>query len=124
MKKSIFLLFGLFSIILASCYRNDGKDISIKYTDSEDSYSMNALFGRSRTRAAELYMNKKIGQENNISFLNTQSDAVFTLDDGSKFYLKKSPGFIEIKLNKKENSFRAYHTIKSMCEGMKNVLVK
>ena len=39
-------------------------------------------------------------------------------------YIKKYPGRIEIKLDKDENSYEAYHRIKSMCEGMKKVLTK
>jgi hypothetical protein len=85
---------------------------------------MDARFGRSKTKRAERYMNEMIGLQNNISFLNTETDAVLTLDDGSKFYMKKSPGHIKIKMNKGETSDEAYYTIKSMCKGMKDVILK
>ena len=85
---------------------------------------MDAWFGRTKTRKAERYMNETIGRQNNISFFNTETDAALTLDDGSKFYMKKSPGHIVIKMNKDENSDEAYHAIKTMCVGMKDVILE
>jgi hypothetical protein len=102
---------------------NDG-NISITYNDSAQYYSMNAHFSKRKTRKLEYYMDQKIGAGSNLSFVNTQSDAIFTLDDHTKFYLKKTPGHIEIKLDKYKNSDEAYHRIKSMCEGMKEELTR
>ena len=85
---------------------------------------MKAYFSKSKTRDVEEYMNKRIGEKSNISFINMGSDATFTLDDHTTFYMKKAPGRIEIKLDKNENSDEAYHRIKSMCEGIKKVLTK
>ena len=110
-------------IFLTSCWHND-KDISIQYSDNHNSYSMDAWFGKSKTRTAERYMNYMVGRENNISFYNTKMDAFLTLDDGSKFYMKKSPGHIFIKINKDEASPRAYYKMKDMCVGMKEVVLK
>lgn len=102
---------------------NDG-NISISYNDSEQYYSMNAHFSKSKTREVEQYMDRMIGRGNNISFVNTQSDATFTLDDHSTFYMRKAPGHIKIKLDKYKNSEEAYQRIRSMCEGFKKVLAK
>src|SRR4051812_13039884 len=103
MKKLMLLFCALPWMVLFSCRHND-KNISISYSDSEHSYSMDAWFSKGKTRDAELLMNERIGRKSDISFLNTQSDALFTLDDGSTFYLQKSPGHIKIKLDKDENS--------------------
>ena len=46
------------------------------------------------------------------------------LNDHTTFYIKKYRGHIEIKLYKDENSYEEYHGIKSMCQGIKKVLVK
>jgi hypothetical protein len=40
------------------------------------------------------------------------------------FYIKKSPGVLKIKLDRNANSEEAYHRIKSMCEGIKTVVVQ
>lgn len=99
-------------------------DISLTYNDSDHYYSMNADFSKRKTRDLEEYMDRKIGAGSNMSFANTQSDATFTLDDHTTFYMKKYPGHIEIKFDKDENSNEAYHRIRSMCEGFKKLLTK
>ncbi len=121
MKKLVVILFAF--IFLYSCRHNE-RNISISYRDKEEFYSMDARFSKSKTRRAERYLNEIIGRENNISFFNTRTDAVLTLDNGTKFYLKKNPGHIFIKINKGENSGEAVHEMKIMCEGMKGVLLK
>ncbi len=84
---------------------------------------MDAWFGRSASRRAERYMNETFGQQNNISFHRAETDETFRLDDGSKFYMKKSPGHILIKMNKDETSDKTYYSIKPMCIGMKDVVL-
>ena len=123
MKKLIVLCCAMQCIFLTACWHND-RNISIRYKDNNDSYSMDAWFGKNKTRTAERYMNYMIGRENNISFINTKTDAVLTLDDGSKFYMKKSPGHILIKMNREETSDRTFHIVKDMCRGMKDVILK
>jgi len=117
------LLCALQCSFIISCQDND-KNISFHYKDSDNSYTMDARFGKSKTRKAERYMNEMIGRQNNLSFSNTETDAVFTLDDGSKFYMKKTPGHIKISMNKDETSDQTYHAVKQMCQGMKDVILK
>jgi len=82
---------------------------------------MKARFSKSKTKAIESYLDDKLSR-GNISFHNTRIDGHLTLDDHSTFYIKKSPGYLYIKLDKDENSDEAYYKIKSMCEGVKQVL--
>jgi hypothetical protein len=121
MKKLTYLFFALVCIMFFSCRRHD---INITYNDSDRYYSMNAYFSESKTRQLEYYMAQKIGNANNFSFVNMESDAMLTLDDQTKFYLKKASGHILIKLDKDENSYAAYHRVKKMCEGMKKILTR
>lgn len=123
MKKLFLLYCTSLCIFLSSCWRNDG-DISIRYKDNKDSYSMNAWFGKSKTRKVERYMNEMIGKENDIQFHNTRMDAELTMDDGSKFYIKKSPGHVLIKMKKEETSDHSFYMLKAMCKGMKEVVLK
>ncbi len=85
---------------------------------------MKAHFSKIKTRDVEEYMNDRIGTRSSMSFLNTRIDGQLALDDHTTFYIKKYAGFLEIKLNKDENSDEAYQRIKSMCEGIKNIIVK
>ena len=59
-----------------------------------------------------------------MSFVNSRIDGTIALDDHTTFYIKKYPGKLEIKLNKDENSDEAYERVKSMCNGIKKLLVK
>ncbi|MEO6723367.1 MAG: hypothetical protein ABIN67_23575 [Ferruginibacter sp.] len=123
MKVFNYVLYAMLCIIFFACRHHHG-DISITYNDAEEYYSMNAYFNENQTRTLEHYMDRRLAKGNDISFINMQNDAMLTLDDHTKFYLKKTPGQIRIRLNKGENSYAAYHRIKSMCEGMKNILTK
>jgi hypothetical protein len=68
-------------------------------------------------------MDKTIGA-GSTSFVNTRIDGQIALDDHTNFYIKKYSGFIMIKLNKRQNSYEAYQSVKSMCEGIKELLGK
>jgi hypothetical protein len=123
MKKLIALFFALACITLISCWHND-HSIDISYKEAGHYYSMKAHFSKSKTREVEEYMDNRIGAGSSMSFKNTRIDGELTLDDHSTFYIKKYPGLVEIKLDKDENSGEAYQRIKSMCEGIKKVLIK
>jgi len=80
---------------------------------------MYAHYNPSQTLAVDECMNKRLGRHNRMSFNNTQIDADLTLDDGTKLYMKKNPGKLEIKFNKDENSLASYKEIKDLSEGLK-----
>ena len=83
---------------------------------------MNAWFPENRTRDVEEYMDDEIGRRSNVSFVHTRIDGRIGLDDHTTFFVKKFPGHIEIELDKRKNSYHAYREIKSVCEGIKDVL--
>jgi hypothetical protein len=103
-------------------HSNDDDHTSLTLSESDEYYSMNARFGKSRTRDVERYMDSRIGTKSNTSFVNSRINGNLSLNDNTTFYIKKYPGHIKIKLDKDENSYEAYHRIKSMCEGIKDVL--
>jgi len=85
---------------------------------------MLAHFSTGKTTAVDDFMDYKIGSSNDMSFANSRIDGKLALDDHTTFYIKKYPGYLQIKLNKDENSAEAYNRIKSMCEGIKKVISK
>jgi hypothetical protein len=85
---------------------------------------MKAYFNRNKTRTVENYMDKKIGDRSNMSFRNTRIDGQIALDDHTTFYIKKYPGFLEIKFDKEENSVESYQRVRTMCEGIKGVVTE
>ena len=87
------ILFGF------SCTHSDS-DINFSVSEDDHYYSMNADFSKSKTRAVDEYMDSRIGRRSNMSFVNSRIDGTLALDDHTTFYIKKYPGFIEIKLDK------------------------
>ena len=123
MKNFRGLLCALLCVMVLSCRYNDS-GISISVSNSDHYYSMKARFSKSKTRAVEEYMDRKIGNKSNMSFVNTRMDGTIALDDQTSFYILKAPGILKIKLDKAANSEEAFQTIRSMCEGIKSIVTK
>ena len=124
MKKLPALFYAIAcTITVSSCMHND-HNVSLSVSESDRYYSMNAHFSRSKTKALEQYMDRELGRQSNMSFRNAQIDGTMALDDSTTFSVKKSPGVLKIKLDKDENSDEALARVRSMCEGMKEVLAK
>lgn len=122
MKQLLLLMFVFVALLFSACHHHH--DIDITYKDADRYFYMDADFHHSKTRRVEHYMNRELGDNNKFSFVNARTNASITLDDDTKFFLRKEPGHIRIRLNKDENSPAAYYRIKSMCEGMKEVLTR
>jgi len=119
-RKSIASLL-LVCCMFVSCWHHRG-DVSIQYSESDNYYSMDAWFHENRTIDVEEYMDDKIGRQSNMSFVNTRIDGRIGLDDRTTFFIKKIPGHLKIELDKRRNSVHSYQEIKSLCEGIKQVV--
>lgn len=105
-----------------SCEQINHHSISIHVSDSKQYYKMYAHYNPGKAGNVDEYMTDEIGRASHMSFVNTRIDGKLTLDDRTTFYLKKHPGYIEIKLDKDENSGDSYHKIKTMCNGIKQII--
>jgi hypothetical protein len=122
-KNSIAVVCNLLMLCLSlSCGQMNGHSVSMQVSDSERYFKMRAQFNKNKTRNVELYMNKRIGDASNMSFINARIDGTLALDDHTTFYIKKYPGYLEIKLDKYENSVHSLEEIKDMAEGLKSVI--
>jgi len=81
---------------------------------------LTAKFNPDRTAAVERWLDKELATSD-VSFANTEIDGNITRDKSSTFYIKKSPGFLNIKLDKEKNSDAIYRKIRSVCEGINDV---
>ena len=122
MKKQTILLYVLLFVGVTSCRWHHYGNTDISYKESGHHYSMKAYFNKNKTRKLENYMDHEIGDRSNMSFVNTRIDGQIALDDRTTFYIKKYPGFLEINLDKEENSYESYQKIRIMCEGIKEVV--
>lgn len=110
-------------LVLNSCYFHD-HDISLSYQDETDEYSMDAHFSNGKMDDVDAYLDRTIGRYTKSSFRHSHIDGVIALDDLGVFYIKKYPGHLRIKIDKEENSEAAYRELKSVCQGLKNILTK
>lgn len=124
MKKLSALFYAIACTITVSSCKHSDHNLSLNVTESDHYYSMNAHFSKSKTREIEQYLDSKLGRQSNMSFLNAQIDGTIALDDQTTFYIKKSAGVLNIKMDKDENSDEALERVRLMCEGLKTVLVK
>ena len=121
MKKQTLLFYVLMFVGFTACRWHYHGNTDIKYKESGHYYSMTAYFNTNKTRKVENYMDYKIGHRSNMSFINTRIDGQIALDDHTTFYIKKYPGFLELKFDKERNSYESYQRIRAMCEGIKEV---
>ena len=95
MKKLAALFFcAIICMITAfSCmHTNDNGHTNLTFSESDQYYSMNAHFSKSKTRDVEEYMDSRIGTKSNMSFVNSRINGKLALDDHTTFYIKKIPG--------------------------------
>ena len=118
MKKLAILLFVSLTII--SCGFPDGS-ISIKHSQYDHYYEMTAKFNPDKTDQLDRYLDKEL-RSGNMCFVNTKMDADITLNDKTTFYIKKSPGYLNIKLDKEKNSEEAFTKLKGVLEGIGEVV--
>ena len=107
-------------VIIISC-GFPGGSISIKHSEYSHYYEMTAKFNPDKTAAVERWLDQELSA-GDMSFANTEIDGNITLDDKSVFYIKKSPGFLNIKLDKEKNSDATYKKLRSVCEGINDVV--
>jgi len=121
MKNSAIFLWALsLCIAIISCGFPNGS-ISIKHSEYDHYYEMTAKFNPDRTAAVERWLGKEF-TAGDVSFTNTEIDGNITLDNQATFYMKKSPGFLNIKLDKEKNSDAIYRKIRTACEGINDVV--
>ncbi len=121
MKKIVALFNALLAgITIVSC-GFPGGSISIKHSQYSHYYEMTAKFNPEKTTEVDKYLDKELSN-GDMSFINTRIDGEITLDDKATFYIKKSPGYLTIKFDKEKNTDEAYLKIRSVCEGINDVV--
>ena len=119
-KPAIFFCALSICIAIISCGFPDGS-ISIKHSEYDHYYEMTAKFNPDRTAAVERWLDKELAT-GDMSFAKTEIDGNITLDNQATFYMKKSPGFLNIKLDKEKNSEAVYQQIRAVCEEINEVV--
>ena len=120
MKQSLIIFLVFLCPGFIACHQHPDVDITLK--DGGRYFYMDADFHHSKTRQVERYIHRELGKDKNVSFVTNRTNANITLGDNTRFYMKKEPGHVLIKFDKNQNSPAAYYRIRSMCEGLKDVI--
>lgn len=124
-RISSVILCNLFVLCFSlSCQQLHHHDTNIRISESDNYYTLYARYDPDETRSLENYMTAKIGRTSNMSFTNTRIKGQLTLDDNTSFYIQKYPGYLEIKLDKRKNSYESYQRMRQMCEGIKKAVIQ
>ncbi|HEX5151476.1 MAG TPA: hypothetical protein VFW07_08500 [Parafilimonas sp.] len=121
-KNSWAVICNLLMVCFCLSCSHSHHNVNIHISESEHYYKMQAQFNAGKTAEVDEFMDHKIGRRSHMSFVHSRIDGKIALDDHTIFYIKKYPGYLRIKLDKKENSAQAYQRIKLMCEGIKKVI--
>lgn len=101
-----------------SCIHIHRHEVKLTLSENEDRYSITAHFPDSKTSRIDHYLSEHLNW-GGASFHNTEMDADLTMEDGTRLYMKKYPGFLHIVFDKDQNSRAAYRRIKSLGEGLR-----
>ena len=126
MKRiSLVVLCNLFVLCFSlSCQQLHHHNTNIHISESSNYYTLSARYDPDETRNLENYMTAKIGKTSNTPFVNRRIKRQLTLNDNTTFYIQKYPGYLEIKLDKRKNSYESYQRIKQMFEGIKKAIIQ
>jgi len=103
-------------------YRIHDNNLDLTVSESGYVYKLKADYNEDKTGDVQRYINQSIEPNGLFSSSEDYFDINTELKDHTRFSIKSSPGKLEIKLNKRENSYASYKRIKEMCEGVAGVL--
>lgn len=120
--KRIYLMLALFAVWASGCnIGNKSNSQSISITNSAEGYNFRASYPEGKSKSVVAYIEGAL-KDNRIFDAGAKKNAEIVLGDGSRFFLKAYPGFIEIDFKKDKNSFTGYQKLKELCEGVKDTL--
>jgi len=100
----------------------DGVEISVH--DDTDTYLMEAHYNVNSTSKVQWYINRCIAPNSLFSSDHDYLNVTTSLQDGTSYYVKSSPGHMKISIDKRKNSTASVMRIRKMCTGIKELLTK
>lgn len=120
MKNAYYLIAAC--TILSGCNLNGNDNLSISVKSTATGYSFDAAYPENKTEKVVAYLEKTLGNDKIFTALSDIKDEEVAMGDSVKFYLKSSPGNLEIDFKKQYNSEASYNKLVEMCKGVKEVL--
>lgn len=123
MKKFIVpVILGLILIAaMPSCFHRSN-DFSIRFSDDDEEFEMEADYPRRQSHNVKVFLNDQllnhVAHRGKHSFRNEE----ITLDDNTTFYIDATPGEVNIRVDKDENSEEGCERVRQMCKELKFVI--
>ena len=121
MKKLSILLPVLTLVTTVLSCGFPGGSLDIKHSQYSHYYEMTAKFNPDKTTQVDRYLDRELSGGDRF-FVNTRMDGEITLDNKTTFYIKKSPGYLNIKFDKVKNSDEAYTKVKAVLDRIGEVV--
>ena len=115
MVLGVFILAGLCCFALFQIANNT--DINITVNDSEDTYRVEANYGRDQSKRILSYVDAELN--NSKRFRNNHLDEDVDLDQDTHFHINTEPGHLEIIVDKDENDPASIARFKRITQGIK-----
>lgn len=125
--KRIIIVLALICFAVSGCdFNRNSKGLSITSEDSDSrgSYNFEASYPKDQTLKVINYIESDLKINSIFIGVDDKRDMDVEIPGGPKFHLKASPGYLEIELDKKKNSYQSYQRIKKLCLGIKDILIK
>jgi len=124
-KYTVSLALGLMMIAgLSACFHHrHHNDMSIRVSEDEDEFEMEADYRKKQTHDVQVYLNNRLLSNSSVRFNEEDFvDKEITLDDNTTFYINTNPGELNIRIDKNENSEESCERVKRFCKGLEIVL--
>ncbi|HVZ25026.1 MAG TPA: hypothetical protein VG842_03180 [Sediminibacterium sp.] len=129
--RKLIIAFLVFSL-LAACFvtyvfykiqRNMGHDISVSVQDDNNSYVVNAHYGRDQYRRMESFVHQRLGGlHRDLSFFHKTSNGIALLDGHINLYVREMPGRLYFRLDREDATPADYARVKQFTGDMQAVL--
>jgi hypothetical protein len=125
MKKILFL-FILPFLFFVSCKQRDSSTtrsdgMTVRVTETDHQFRFKAKFRKSKTEMIQHYISTKLGNQNLFSDFKCNQEVL--LADETKFYLNARLGYVEISLDKDENTEQSLEKLKRIGNSIKEKLL-
>lgn len=92
------------------------ENISINISDSEDTYRISAKYQPGQSARLQRYLSDELHSE---VFKERRVINYLVLGNGTRLYVRTSPGRLLLKIKKRENDDESYFKMKEIAEGIK-----
>lgn len=118
---SITCLFALSILVGWSKYGIGGRT-SVKITETNDTYRLEAVYDKGKTWKVQKYINQYMKPAGLFASDHDYMNVTTSFADKTEFHIKAEPGELEIDFNKSKYSYAAYTRMKNMYTGIKDIV--